>query len=440
MWGGVALWDLVHRAGHVAEARQGLAAHRVLLVGEGFDRGVALTHLVEGDWYATSGGSPETLGFHLTWSELPPSAHSVDLDSAGHWYERAEAVASASGILAEGSRFAAALQLRWAYLAWCRGDYATQRARLEAAGGFMAAAGDGAGERLAEVHLVLVDLAEGRLADHVATMGTGWSEPATGPLAETRVWAEQDGSASWCAGLGRLMERVGERWSADGDVDRAALALTGAAHLIGAVPMIERRPLIQQLAEFDSARNLHARALIRTERVPAEPPLPDTVGAWDGLTLQLDQRGVRLNSLTLVTAALPNRTLRNSRRIASRLRSRAGSIADGRAGRPCGPDPPRHALVGRDRRSADSPLRTDSEALTRHRTTIGARSRSTRKRCSLPKCRAGWCSWTSGSRWPVPMPRSTWAPRASPTSGSTPRSRRRSARARRATRSPRCWS
>ena len=101
------------------------------------------------------------------------------------------------------------------------------------------------GERLAAVHLVLVDLAEGRLADHVATMGTGWSEPATGPLAETRVWAEQDGSASWCAGLGRLMERVGERWSADGDVDRAALALTGAAHLIEAVPMIERRPLIQ---------------------------------------------------------------------------------------------------------------------------------------------------------------------------------------------------
>src|SRR5262249_29910115 len=64
-WSLAAKADLQQRAGRRDEARQALAQLRGFCVQAGDAVGVANTWILEGDWWATPGSTPETLGLVL---------------------------------------------------------------------------------------------------------------------------------------------------------------------------------------------------------------------------------------------------------------------------------------------------------------------------------------------------------------------------------------
>ena len=276
------LWAHVAQAGMARRARIDgaetlLGAARQGAATVGMPALVVLTHLVEGDWAATPGSSPEALGFDLGPRPTPsPRATPADLDRAAAAYAAAEEAATAAGLPASAPALWAALHLRWATLAWLRGDHPSRRRHLEVATAAAAAAGASALSRLLDVHVVIADLADGTLAATLDDVGSGWTVPAEGRLAALRRWADSEGSTSWCAGCGRLLERAGDAWLEDGEVELASLAYLGAVHLLRAESALPAHTLMTAVAKIDADRNLGARALARMERLlTALPPLTD---------------------------------------------------------------------------------------------------------------------------------------------------------------------
>lgn len=279
-WPGPCLWalaaqaDLAHRAGRGEIGAQVLATARTVAAQIGMPGIVALTHLIEGDWWATPGSSPEALGYDLgVQRQASPGAGLADLERAAACFSAAEQAAMACDAAARVPRLWAAVHLRWATLAWLQGDHARRRPHLVTAAGAAAAAGDHAGSQLLSIHLLIADLAEGRLGERILELGSGWSPPQQGVVAGARQWAEQDGSISWCAGLGRLLERAGNLWAAEGESERASLAYLAALHLLGAAPALPSITLATAIADLDGRRNLSARALIRLERILTALPV-----------------------------------------------------------------------------------------------------------------------------------------------------------------------
>ncbi len=123
---------LLDRAGKLDEATAMLADIRKQLENtfgsEIQDRvGLACTFLVEGDWYATPGSSPEALGFDLAITDAPsPFLDRRDLRRAAAAYD--QAAAHLADI--EEPRAQGALALRRAALAWLSRDYAAQQVNL----------------------------------------------------------------------------------------------------------------------------------------------------------------------------------------------------------------------------------------------------------------------------------------------------------------------
>ncbi|WP_405889714.1 CHAT domain-containing protein [Streptomyces sp. NBC_00133] len=260
-WAAIAAADLARRAG-LPQAEQLLAAARRQIAAQGDDGRMALTYLAEGDWYATPGSSPEALGWNLAPQQHPSPLPPADLRRAADFYGQAERLLTDTDI----PRLRAAIALRQALLARAAGDQTSRRGHLQEAMADFRIAGDSASYHLAAIHELVTDIDEGVLGRHALDLGGGWHRPTQGPVADALAWAETMGSRSWCVGLGRLLERCGDQWSAQRSAVRSRIAYLAALQLISMDPDVPSQTLLTAVADADSRNNLATNALLRLER------------------------------------------------------------------------------------------------------------------------------------------------------------------------------
>lgn len=228
---------------------------------------LALTYLVEGDWYAAPGSSPECLGWDLAPQNAPNPLPPRDLPRATALWDQADVLLAGWDV----PRLRAALALRRAWQARLAGVPATQRQYLTLAQDLSRRAGDTAAYHLAVVHELVADIDDGRLGQHLLQLGGGWSQPQHGPVAELLQWAATAGSRSWCVGLGRLLQRCGDRWVAEGSAPRARVGYLAALPLISSDPSVPGRTLQTAVAHVDGRLNLAVNALLRLDRAFRTP-------------------------------------------------------------------------------------------------------------------------------------------------------------------------
>lgn len=262
--------ELLLRAGNVQEADTAL--HRVRddykRAGASGVVGLACTYLVEGDRYATPGSSPEALGFDLIVAGASPSlAARRDLARAASAYDRAAELLAAI----DEPRALGSLALRRAAHAWLSGQYGAQQELIAVANNAFAAAGDAAALRLMTAHALLADIALGRVAATRRDAGTGFDLHPRGPIAELLHWGQHDGSVGWISGLGGLFHRAAERWAADGDYERAAVAYELAIPLVPASGLPLER-VVLDLVRLDRDNDFGLRALARGRSAIAALP------------------------------------------------------------------------------------------------------------------------------------------------------------------------
>jgi CHAT domain-containing protein len=231
--------------------------------------GCACTFLVEGDWYATPGSSPEALGFDLATNTVPsPFLGRRDLARASAAYDRAGELL----VGVDEPRALGALALRRAALAWLSGDYVTQQTLIEKAANAFGEAGDAAALRLTTAHALLADIALGHIAATRRAAGTGLDLEPRGPIADALRWGQQEGSVGWTTGLGRLFQRAAEGWAAEGDYQRAAVAYELAIPLVPASGAESPHSVVLQLATLDRDNGFGVRALTRCRSAVATLP------------------------------------------------------------------------------------------------------------------------------------------------------------------------
>jgi CHAT domain-containing protein len=228
---------------------------------------LALTFLVEGDWYAAPGSSPECLGWDLAPPSAPNPLPERDLPRATALWDQADTLLAGWDV----PRLRAALALRRAWQARLAGVAQTQRQYLAVAQDLSRNAGDTAAYHLAVVHELIADIDDGLLGQHLLQLGGGWSPPQHGPVAELLRWAASAGSRSWCVGLGRLLQRCGDGWVAEGSSPRARVAYLAALPLISSDPSVPGRTLQTAVAHVDSRLNLAVNALLRLDRAFRSP-------------------------------------------------------------------------------------------------------------------------------------------------------------------------
>jgi len=279
-WGMVAQADLLHRAGKFADAQHQLEqARQVYATGED-PIGMACSHLVEGDWWAAPGSSPEALGLDLATQILPsPFVAQQDSGRAADAYRRAEAALGHT----EAPRAAGALALRRAYLCYQAGRPGEQAELLARAERAFGEAGETSSLHLVSVHRLAGALAGGDFLLVRRAAPPEWGK-ARGPLADIASWGAERGSLSFCTGLGRILQRLAEQWEARADFDRAEFAYLMARPLVslnGAVPSWD---VPMALAKLDERRNNQARSLARRLRVLSSQPPPPSAAedpiAW----------------------------------------------------------------------------------------------------------------------------------------------------------------
>jgi len=253
-----------------ADALLGLARQQAAFLQSG--PRLALTYLVEGDWYAAPGSSPESLGWDLAPQEVA-SPLAGDFARAVSLWDQADAALAGWDV----PRLRTALALRRAWQAGLAGRSQAQREFLTLARELSRRAGDAPAHHLAAVHELVADIDEGRLGQHLLQLGGGWSPPQHGPVAEVLQWAATAGSRSWCVGLGRLLQRCGDRWALEGSIPRARVAYLAALPLISSDPSVPARTLQTALAHADGRLNLAVNALLRLDRafLTAQPARED---------------------------------------------------------------------------------------------------------------------------------------------------------------------
>lgn len=272
--------DLLHRAGEWTEA-DAIMAHARRQLEEAVPNDItapavlARSFLLEGDWYATPGSSPEALGFDLWITDTPsPFLARRDLQRAADAYEQAERWLD--GV--DAPRLRAALALRRGALAWLSGDHAAHKPFLRQAADDFNEAGDSAGRWLTVVHDLLADVALGRIAETRRAAGTSFDFEARGPIAALRRWGDEEGSSSWTSGLGRIFQRAAAGWDKQGDYARAELAYEMAAPVVPASGAETATSVLLKLAELDRRYGLGVRGLTRSRAAVAMlPPVTDVV-------------------------------------------------------------------------------------------------------------------------------------------------------------------
>ena len=260
--------DLLRRAGNGEDAGAALdqVRERYRQAGPSGVAGWACTFLVEGDWYATPGSSPEALGFDLAnWGSPSPRASQRDLARAASAYDRAAELLA--GV--DEPRALGALAVRRGALAWLSGDHAGHRERSAEAADAFGAAGDAAALRLARAQALLADVALGRVAATRRDAGTGLRPGAAGP--------DRGPSA---LGSGRRERRLDDRARAalpaggrvlgcGGDYERAAVAYELAIPLVPASGAESPERVVLALAALDRDNGFDVRALTRSRSAVA---------------------------------------------------------------------------------------------------------------------------------------------------------------------------
>ena len=258
-WATLAGADLFHRAAlpewqpWLQQARE-MAAEPAQL---------ALTFLVEGDWAATPGSSPEAMGWDLAAQNAPSPLGGSDVAGADLLWRLA---GTTMDVAPAPPAMVAALALRRSLVARAAGDAVRRTAELDAAAAGCRSAGDSAGAHLVGIHRVVADIEAGRLGGLALELGGGWRPPDRGALADLIAWAETVGSRSWCVGLSRLLERSGGAWTAMGSAPRARIAYLAALALASVERTFPSRTLVTAVAAADSRANLATNALLRLER------------------------------------------------------------------------------------------------------------------------------------------------------------------------------
>jgi len=272
--------DLLWRVGRSDVASQVMDALRGQLAEHNDAEGLAHTWLVEGDWYAAPGASPETLGLALTNdTEQSPFAGTMDVTRAAEAYRQAEMRLQG----ADAPRLRAALAVRRAFLRLLAGDITGQRAELDVAERAFIASGEASGRHLVFVHRLVGSLADGNRAHLRQLAPPEWGDFA-GPLADVAQWGRADGSASYVTGLGRILERTARVWRQRGDFERAEFAYLMARPLLPVSGAVPAWSVPMWLAELDRLRNVHVRAVARRLHIlanlPAPPPLTQDPVGW----------------------------------------------------------------------------------------------------------------------------------------------------------------
>ena len=201
-----------------------------------------------------------------------PFADKRDDNRAAKAYDEA----AAKLVNVDEPRAVAALALRRAALAWRRSDHETQLAELTAAEAAFADAGDAAGSWLVVVHRLIASVAANNVAATRREAGTRFDLRPRGSVAALVEWADKEGSASFASGLGRLLQRVGEQWLAEGEKERAEVAYSLAVPLLPRSGAEVTASLLLELAAVDARRQLGVRAATRLRQALATlPPVAD---------------------------------------------------------------------------------------------------------------------------------------------------------------------
>jgi CHAT domain-containing protein len=274
---GLAFADLQRRARQHEEAEATLAIVRSdlerLSDEAAYRPMLANTYLVEGDWFATPGSSPEALGFDLpTLNVASPFLALRDPARAAAAYDQAGALL----VGVDEPRMHGMLELRRATLSWLAADHEAQLGFVEAAGRAFEAAGDVAPGWVVTIHRLLAQLGAGKVATVRLAAGSGFDAEPRGVAAELLRWARADGSVSWATGLGRLLQRAATAWDGQDDPVRAAVAYEVAAPIVTASGVESESTVTLSLATVEQRSGIGVRALSRCRRQLASlPPISD---------------------------------------------------------------------------------------------------------------------------------------------------------------------
>ena len=266
--------DALRRAGQLDDALDVLAQirqehARLAAGGVAHPTGAALTHLAEGDWFATPGSTPEALGFDLATEIIPsPFLELRDLGRAEAAYDQAAALLAD----VDQPRAHATLALRRAGLAGGQGDRARQRALIDEAEAWFAGSGDVAGRWVAVAHRLLADIAAGRIATSRRSAGMRFDLEPRGEIAALRSWAEHDGSVSFATGIARLFQRAARGWDAGADHHRAIVAFEMAIPLIPLSGAEAVGVVVLELGSCEARSGLGRRALMRSRLASSTLP------------------------------------------------------------------------------------------------------------------------------------------------------------------------
>ena len=275
-WVTLACADLFRRSGDDAAAEAALDKVRQIhefLRGNGVADpvGEACACLVEGDWYAAPGSRPSasastsrrrrcrrpsptsatTIALRRPTTRPPPSL-STSTNPGPSLRSRSDALRSPGA--ARPRDATGRVDRRRGGVRGCR-----RRGRLLARGRPPA-------DRLSRRRHVAATRREA---------GTRFDLRPRGSVAALVEWADKEGSASFASGLGRLLQRVGEQWLAEGEYERAEVAYS-------LVPLLPRSgaevtaSLLLELAAVDARRQLGVRAATRLRQALATlPPVAD---------------------------------------------------------------------------------------------------------------------------------------------------------------------
>ncbi len=273
-WANLAAADFSHRCGEFATADLVLRKARRTFASDPL--ALATSFLLEGDWWANPGSTPEALGLQLR-SNPPLPLERADLPHAARCYRRAEQFLVAMN----APRAAGALALRHSVLAWHRNRYQQQARFLSMAERSFSEAGDRAALWLVEVHRLINEMGDGKVASTRLRAGTGWSLASDGLIARLLKWSDESGSVSYCVGLGRLLQRAGARWAHAGKHEEAVTALAMAEPLIALIGPHQSASVLVELARVELKFKLGVRATAR---------LQQALGRLADLTDALNQR------------------------------------------------------------------------------------------------------------------------------------------------------
>ena len=203
-----------------------------------------------------------------TYGAPSPLAAHRDLARAASAYDRAAELLN--GV--DEPRTLGAVALRRAALAWLTGDHPGHRRFVETATEAFGDAGDAAALRLTTAHALLAEIALGGVAATRHAAGTGFDLKPKGPIADLLRWGQDEGSVGWTTGLGRLFQRAAERWAADGDYERAAVAYELALPLVPASGAEPPETVVLELARLERDNGFGVRALTRCRSAVATLP------------------------------------------------------------------------------------------------------------------------------------------------------------------------